>query len=146
MTSVQGDKILADVRTDRFHSEPLRPGNQHTSTPLTDNQLNMFRWQQRRRVEVSEGLSQRGLSWSVFNVNQAGLRVYCHLKKSHRHWTYTWTQKQQNQIVNWGGLVVHLREDSNSLRHHFVVSPASSISVRMRWFCNAFYVMRLLMK
>ena len=31
MTSVQGGKILADVRTDSFHSGPLCPGNQHTS-------------------------------------------------------------------------------------------------------------------
>ena len=37
MTSVQGSKILADVRTDSLHSGPLCPGNQHTSTytPLT---------------------------------------------------------------------------------------------------------------
>ena len=35
MTGVKGGKILADVKTDSFHSRPLRPGNQH----------NMFRWQ-----------------------------------------------------------------------------------------------------
>ena len=62
MTSVQGGKILADVRTDSFYSGPLRPGTQHTSTPLTDNQHNMFRWQQLRRVKVSDDLNQRGLS------------------------------------------------------------------------------------
>ena len=33
------------------------------STPLTDNQ-HMFRWQQPRRVKVSDDLNQRGLSWS----------------------------------------------------------------------------------
>ena len=35
MTSVQGGKILADAWTDSLHSGPLRPGNQHTPTPLT---------------------------------------------------------------------------------------------------------------
>ena len=78
MTSVQGGKILADIRTDSFHSGPLRPSTQHTSTPLTDNQHNMFRWQQPRRVKVSDDFNQRGLSrsWAV----KRGLGVYRRLK------------------------------------------------------------------
>ena len=77
------NQILADVRTGSFHSGPLRPGTQHTSTSLTDNQHNTFRWQQPRCVKVSDNLNQRGLSWKV---NRAGLRVY-HRLKSHRHRT-----------------------------------------------------------
>ena len=93
--------------TDSFHSGPLRPGTQHTSTPLTDNHHNMFRWQQPRRVKVSDDLNQRGLSWKV---NRAGLRVYRRLK-SHRHRTLR-TDIHTNR--SWAELVKFCTSEKDS--------------------------------
>ena len=52
---MHGSKLLADARTDNFHSGPLRPANQHTTTPLTDQ--HMFSWQRLRSVEVVKVLT-----------------------------------------------------------------------------------------
>ena len=147
MTSVQGGKILADVRTDSFHSGPLRPGTQHTSTPLTDNQHNMFRWQQPHRVKVSDDLNQRGLSWKV---NRAGLRVYRRLK-SHRHRTLR-TDIHTNR--SWAEVVKFCTSEKTATcqqsRRHFqqlkwtqllcVVLLSLSVMVRSRIFSRAIVV------
>ena len=102
MTSVQGGKILADVRTGSFRSGPLCPANQHMYIYTIDRQpvqhVQMATTTPRRQ---SEGLSlRRGSSWNVLNVNSAGLRVYRRLKKSHRYWKCTCTDKQAAKKIN----------------------------------------------
>ena len=68
-------------------------------TTLTDNEHNMFRWQQPLRVNSLWRFCAKGAWIEMFSTwNWAGLRVYRRSGKSHIHWTYAGTHKQQNQL------------------------------------------------
>ena len=126
MTSVQGGKILADIRTDSFYSGPLRPDNQHTSTPFTDNQHNMLRWQRPRRVEVSEDLSQRGLSWWCSQRESGRTESLPSFERA----TDTWhTDRHTQGRTSWAEVVLHLRKDSNN---HVAIFPSQTLLVAKR--------------